>query len=77
MRIEEAIAIGKKFVSDNIGVSGDPEMVRLARQEGHKSWILVFPSSLINAKLENAGTVIDGGEYILRIDWQTKAVAVE
>lgn len=77
MRIEEAIAIGNKFVSDNIGVSGDPEMVRLVKREGHKSWMLVYPSSLINARLESAGTIVDGGEYVLSIDWQTKAVAVE
>jgi hypothetical protein len=76
MRIAEAIEIGNRFVEEHVGVSGDPEMVRLVKRDSVKSWMLVYPSSLINAELERSGTVVDGGEYMLSIDWRSKAVSV-
>ncbi|MEK6236546.1 MAG: hypothetical protein N2C14_17705, partial [Planctomycetales bacterium] len=69
MNIIEVIQKANTFVSDTAGISRDPVFVRLVTKPGIRDyWMLVYQDEIFCAKELERGTVIDGGEYIVKVD---------
>jgi hypothetical protein len=77
MNIIEAIEKASAFVRDRTGVNGSPEFARLVERPGKpRSWWIVYRAELFFPDEVKSGAVIDGGEYVVRVDDASGDVSV-
>lgn len=77
MRIIQAIQTANEFLLNETGVAGEPVFVRLVdRGKDGRFWLISYEAALFFQDELSQGAVIDGGEYIVRVDVQSGRVSV-
>lgn len=69
MNETEAIAKANKYVLEDQGVEAKPVEIHLIQRPGtRRYWWVSYGTSIWFPKETAAGAIVDGGEYILRVD---------
>ncbi len=74
MPIMEVIQRANDFILANQGVQGDPDSVRLDRDG--RVWTVFYHFSIFHPESFRKGDVMEGGEFILKVDDLTGTVSV-